>query len=47
MLQLKANLKSMGNNMDIAEVVRKSGLPTSTLRYYEQLGLIRSIGGMD
>ncbi|GAJ73186.1 transcriptional regulator, MerR family [Vibrio sp. JCM 18904] len=46
MLQLKANLKSMGgNNMDIAEVVRKSGLPTSTLRYYEQLGgLIRSIG---
>ncbi|MCF7479036.1 helix-turn-helix domain-containing protein [Vibrio sp. J2-4] len=30
--------------MDIAEVVKKSGLPTSTLRYYEQLGLIRSIG---
>ncbi|WP_257376255.1 helix-turn-helix domain-containing protein [Vibrio parahaemolyticus] len=30
--------------MDIAEVVIKSGLPTSTLRYYEQLGLIRSIG---
>ncbi|WP_180932734.1 MerR family DNA-binding transcriptional regulator, partial [Vibrio parahaemolyticus] len=28
--------------MDIAEVVIKSGLPTSTLRYYEQLGLIRS-----
>ncbi|WP_180772701.1 MerR family DNA-binding transcriptional regulator, partial [Vibrio parahaemolyticus] len=25
--------------MDIAEVVKKSGLPTSTLRYYEQLGL--------
>ncbi len=30
--------------MDIAEVVKKTGLPTSTLRYYEQLGLIRSIG---
>lgn len=30
--------------MDIAEVVKKSGLPTSTIRYYEQLGLIRSIG---
>ncbi|WP_425264831.1 MerR family DNA-binding transcriptional regulator [Vibrio parahaemolyticus] len=43
MLQLKANLKSMRNSMDIAEVVKKSGLPTSTLRYYEQLGLIRSI----
>ncbi|WP_180834066.1 MerR family DNA-binding transcriptional regulator, partial [Vibrio parahaemolyticus] len=27
--------------MDIAEVVKKTGLPTSTLRYYEQLGLIR------
>ncbi|TOQ74734.1 MerR family transcriptional regulator [Vibrio parahaemolyticus] len=34
----------MRNSMDIAEVVKKSGLPTSTLRYYEQLGLIRSIG---
>ncbi|TON99171.1 MerR family transcriptional regulator, partial [Vibrio parahaemolyticus] len=28
----------MRNRMDIAEVVKKSGLPTSTLRYYEQLG---------
>ncbi|TOO00959.1 MerR family transcriptional regulator, partial [Vibrio parahaemolyticus] len=27
----------MRNSMDIAEVVTKSGLPTSTLRYYEQL----------
>ncbi|TOE78220.1 MerR family transcriptional regulator, partial [Vibrio parahaemolyticus] len=27
----------MRNSMDIAEVVIKSGLPTSTLRYYEQL----------
>ncbi|TOP09452.1 MerR family transcriptional regulator, partial [Vibrio parahaemolyticus] len=25
----------MRNSMDIAEVVKKSGLPTSTLRYYE------------
>ncbi|TOB56982.1 MerR family transcriptional regulator, partial [Vibrio parahaemolyticus] len=25
----------MRNRMDIAEVVKKSGLPTSTLRYYE------------
>ena len=30
--------------MDIAEVARASGLPASTLRYYEEKGLIRSIG---
>lgn len=30
--------------MDIAEVTRRTGLPASTLRYYEEKGLIRSIG---
>ncbi len=30
--------------MDIAEVVRRSGLPASTLRFYEEKGLITSIG---
>lgn len=30
--------------MDIAEVVRRSGVPASTLRYYEEKGLITSIG---
>jgi DNA-binding transcriptional MerR regulator len=30
--------------MDIAEVARRSGLPASTLRYYEGRHLIRSIG---
>jgi len=30
--------------MDITEVARRSGLPASTLRFYEQRGLIRSIG---
>lgn len=30
--------------MDIAEVARRSGLPTSTLRYYEEKGLIASTG---
>ena len=30
--------------MDIAEVARRSGVPASTLRYYEELGLIRSNG---
>lgn len=30
--------------MDIGEVARRSGLPASTLRYYESRGLIRSTG---
>jgi DNA-binding transcriptional MerR regulator len=30
--------------LDIGEVKERSGLPASTLRYYEELGLIRSIG---
>lgn len=30
--------------MDIAEVARKSGLPASALRYYEEKGLISSVG---
>lgn len=31
-------------NLDIAEVVRRSGLPASALRFYEERGLIRSTG---
>lgn len=30
--------------MDISEVVRQSGVPASTLRYYEEKGLIASVG---
>jgi DNA-binding transcriptional MerR regulator len=30
--------------MDIAEVAKRSGIPASTLRYYEDRGLIASIG---
>jgi DNA-binding transcriptional MerR regulator len=30
--------------MDIAEVARRSGMPASALRYYEEKGLIASIG---
>ena len=30
--------------MDISEVARKSGVPASALRYYEEKGLIRSVG---
>jgi len=29
---------------DIAEVARRSGVPASTLRYYEERGLIASVG---
>ena len=31
-------------NLDIAEVARRSGTPASALRFYEEKGLIRSIG---
>lgn len=30
--------------MDIGDVVKQTGLPASTLRYYEEKGLIQSIG---
>ena len=30
--------------MDIGEVVSESGVPASTLRYYEKIGLIKSVG---
>jgi DNA-binding transcriptional MerR regulator len=30
--------------LDIAEAARRSGLPASTLRYYEEKGLIESVG---
>ncbi len=30
--------------LDIGEVAKRSGLPTSTLRFYEEKGLIESIG---
>ncbi|HEX2131349.1 MAG TPA: helix-turn-helix domain-containing protein [Actinophytocola sp.] len=30
--------------LDIAEVARRSGVPASTLRYYEDKGLIASVG---
>ena len=35
---------SRAAELDIAEVARRAGLPASTLRYYEDKGLIASIG---
>ena len=32
------------STLDIGEVVKRSGLPGSTLRYYEEKGLIKSVG---
>ena len=32
------------HDLDIAEVARRSGLPASTLRFYEEKGLIKSVG---
>lgn len=34
----------MGAPLDIGDVRRRSGLPASTLRYYEERGLVRSTG---
>lgn len=41
----EAGLKSnAGAALDIAEVAKRSGVPASALRYYEQKGLLRSTG---
>ena len=31
-------------NLDISEVAKRSGVPASTLRFYEQKGLVRPVG---
>ena len=44
-MPLQVHLKSRAmDELDIAQVARQSGLPASTLRYYEDKGLIASIG---
>lgn len=43
----QVNLRSRGTRveiLDITQLAQRSGLPASTLRYYEEKGLIRSIG---
>ena len=42
-MQLQVDFKSRGI-MDISQVAKKSGVPASTLRFYEEKGLIKSIG---
>jgi len=47
MMPLQVNFKSRGKmkkTLDIGEVVKHSGLPASTLRYYEEKGLVQSVG---
>jgi DNA-binding transcriptional MerR regulator len=44
-MQIQVDLRSRHFfNMDISEVSKRSGLPASTLRYYEERGLIASVG---
>jgi DNA-binding transcriptional MerR regulator len=39
-----SRLEVKSKNVDITEVARRSGVPASTLRFYEEKGLIASIG---
>ena len=43
MIQVEVNFKSRGSGMDISEVARRTGLPTSTVRFYEKTGLIQAV----
>jgi DNA-binding transcriptional MerR regulator len=44
-IEVQVNLKSRHFQiMDIGEVAKRSGVPASTLRYYEEKGLIASVG---
>jgi DNA-binding transcriptional MerR regulator len=43
-MQLQVDLRSRVKVLDITEVTQRSGVPASTLRFYEEKGLISSIG---
>src|SRR4051812_1482582 len=43
-MQVQVNLRSRGFFMDIGEVAKQSGLSASALRFYEEKGLIASVG---
>jgi len=42
-VNFKSSITARNHKMDIAEVAKASGLPASTLRFYEEKGLIQSI----
>lgn len=42
-MQLQASLKSSMKLVDIGALSKTSGVPTSTLRYYEEIGLIQPL----
>lgn len=42
-MQVQVDLRSR-EKIDIGEIVQRSGLPASTLRFYEEKRLIRSVG---
>ena len=42
-MQLQSNLKSSMNLIDIGALSKASGVATSALRYYEEVGLIQSV----
>src|SRR5271154_6442498 len=44
-MPLQVHLRPRGvKNLDISEVAKRSGAPASTLRFYEEKGLIASVG---
>ena len=43
-MPLQVDLRSRGGKVDIAEVAKRSGVPASTLRFYDEKGLIASVG---
>jgi len=43
-VDLKSRAKMREKTLDIGKVASQSGLPASTLRYYEEKGLIQSVG---
>jgi len=44
MIRIQVNLRSSMNVTDIGEVSARTGIPPSTLRYYDEIGLISSVG---
>ena len=41
---LEVHLRSSGADLDIGEVAKRAGIPASTLRFYEEKGLVASVG---